>query len=76
LSIFGKSNPDGSFNWGDALADAAIMAGMTFFATLGGLGVTGLTSDPKATLLAAIISAGSEFFAVLLVKRGLTKKGA
>jgi len=76
LSARGKNNADGSFNWADALADAAIMGGMTFFTTLGGLGVAGLASDPKATLLAAIISAGAQFFAVLAVKRGLKPKEA
>jgi len=74
LSVRGKNNPDGSFNWGDALADAGISAGMTFFTTLGGLGATGLASDPKTTLLAAAISAGAQFFVALAVKRGLKKE--
>jgi len=74
LSVRGKNNADGSFNWKDALADAGVMAGMTFFTTLGGLGVTGLASEPKTSLLAAAISAGAQFFAVLAVKRGLKPK--
>lgn len=70
----GKNNPDGSFDWIDALADAGIIAGMTFFATLGGTGVTGALTMRE--LVAALIAAGGSFFGALMLKRGLTKGGA
>ena len=73
LSRNGKNNPNGSFDWGDALADAAIMAGLTFFTTLGGLAVTDLLKNPAAWLSAGI-AAGAQFCAILALKRGLREK--
>lgn len=74
LSRNGRNNKDGSFRWGDALADAAIMAGSTFFAALIGMGVAGMLSNPMAALYGAGIAAGGEFFAILAVKRKLREK--
>jgi len=74
LHRFGKNNPNGSFDWGDAVLDAAIMAGLTFFTTLGGLAVTDLIRSPVGWV-AAGIAAASQFFLVLALKRGLVKKG-
>jgi len=74
LHRHGQRNPDDTFNWRDALIDAAIMAGLTFFTTLGGLGATGLLADPQLGLLAALISSGTEFFAILAIKRGLKER--
>jgi len=78
LSVRGKNNADGSFNWADALADAGVMAGLTFFTTLSAVVVTGvaLTSDWTTFVVPAAISAGMQFFAVLAVKRGLKPKEA
>lgn len=65
---------DGKFDWTDALIDAGIAAGVTFFTTLGGLGVAGLLEDPKSALLAAGIAAAGSFFAWLAMKRNITVK--
>jgi len=73
LSRNGKNNPEGGFDWGDAVADAAIMAGLTFFTTLGGLAVTDLLRNPVGWISAGI-SAGAQFFAILALKRGLREK--
>lgn len=74
LSRNGKNNEQGGFDWGDALADAGIMAGSTFFLTLAGMGVAGMMTDIKSALLGAVIAAGGQFFAILAVKRGLREK--
>jgi len=72
LSVRGQLNPDGSFNWKDALIDAGIMASLTFFTALGGLGTTGVISVRE--VLAAGIAGATEFFMVLAIKRGLKKE--
>jgi len=72
LSVYGHKNPDGSFNWKDALIDAGIMACLTFFTALGGLGATGVISARE--ILAAGIAGATEFFMVLAIKRGLKKE--
>jgi hypothetical protein len=74
LSRNGKVDSDGNYDWVDAIVDAAIMGAMTFFTTLGGLGATGLIGDPKTSMLAAGIAAGTQFFAILAMKRGLRKE--
>jgi len=58
-------------NLQEALLNAAILGGLTFFTTLGGIGAVGLLADPKLGLCAAAISAGLAFFARLAVERGL-----
>jgi len=72
LSVHGQLNSDGSFNWKDALIDAGIMAALTFFTALGGLGATGAISVRE--ILAAGIAGATEFFMVLAIKRGLKKE--
>jgi len=72
LSVYGHKNPDGSFNWKDALIDAGIMACLTFFTALGGLGATGVISVRE--VLAAGIAGATEFFMVLAIKRGLKRE--
>ena len=69
LRLRGHSNPDGSFNWRDAFIDAGIMAGLTFFTSLGGLGATGIVASRE--IIAAGIAAATELFIVLALKRGL-----
>ena len=70
----GIINSVGEFDWDDALIDAAIAAGVTFFTTLGGLGVAGLLDDPTRALLAAFIAAGGSFFTWLAMKRNIEVK--
>ena len=72
LTLRGTNNADGSFDWRANLVDAVIMAALTFFAALGGLGATGLVSQREIT--AAAIAAATEFFLMLAIKRGLREK--
>lgn len=71
MSRSGITNSGGNFDWDDALIDAGIAAGVTFFTTLGGLGVAGLLDDPQKALLAAGIAAGGSFFGWLAMKRNI-----
>lgn len=73
LSRKGKNNSNGTFNWLDAFIDATIMALLTFFTTLGGMAVTNLLSNPVGWVSAGI-AAGTEFFVILAIKRGLREK--
>ncbi len=75
ISRNGKNGGDGKFDWKDALVDASIMAGSTFFLSLVGMGVSGLLVEPIKCLIGASIASGAEFFAILMMKRGLVKKG-
>jgi len=72
LSIHGRNNNDGSFNWKDALIDAGILALLTFFTSLGGLSATGMVSGRE--VLSAGIAAATQFFMTLAIKRGLREK--
>jgi hypothetical protein len=74
LNRNGKNSENGSFDWEDAVIDAAIMAGSSFFAVLIGLGAVGLLENPTTGLLAAGIAAGAQFFAILAIKRGLREE--
>ncbi|MBA7581589.1 hypothetical protein ES708_23495 [subsurface metagenome] len=57
LTIRGTNNSNGSFDWPKNLIDAGIMAALTFFAALGGLGATGLVADRE--IIAAAIAAAN-----------------
>jgi hypothetical protein len=59
------------FDWGNALIDAIITSGITFFGTLGGVAATGASGIN--ILEAATIAAFSQFFVFLALKRGLIK---
>jgi len=72
LTIKGQNNSDGSFDWRNAFLDAGIMAALTFFTALGGLGATGAIAGRE--VLAAGIAAATEFFLTLAIKRGLREK--
>jgi hypothetical protein len=74
LNRNGKNNENGSFDWEDALIDAAIMSGSSFMAVLVGLGAVGLLENPTTALLAALIAAGAQFFAILAIKRRLVEE--
>ena len=74
MTVSGKTNENGSFDWNDALIDAGIVAGLGFFSTVGALGVSGVIESPMRCVLAGLIAAGIQFFTYLALKRGLTKK--
>ena len=59
------------FDWENALIDAIITSGITFFSALGGGAVAGLTDIH--ILEAATVAAFSQFFVFLALKRGLVK---
>lgn len=72
LTIKGTNNSDGSFNWRDALLDAGILAGLTFFSSIGGMSIIDVNTSKM--LIAGAIAAGAQFFLTLAIKRGLREK--
>lgn len=70
----GKNNNDGSFDWKNAVIDAGIMSGLTFFTSLGAFHFVGVPTE--TTIIGGFISACGEFFLILAIKRGLREKGA
>lgn len=72
MEVKGKNNENGSFDWQDALMDAGIMAGLTFFTAIGTGSWAGLPT-PTA-LVAAAMQSGAQFFLMLAIKRGLREK--
>jgi len=60
------------FDWADALVDAAIISGLTFFSTLGGGSVAGL--EGVSAMKAAAIAACAQFFIFLALKRGIVQQ--
>jgi hypothetical protein len=59
------------FDWIDALIDAVIISGLTFFSTFGGGSVAGLSI--VAGFKAATIAACAQFFVFLALKRGIVQ---
>jgi hypothetical protein len=59
------------FDWNNALIDAAITSGVTFFSTWGGGSVAGL--EGVAAAKAATIAACAQFFIFLALKRGIVQ---
>lgn len=72
LSVRGKNNENGSFDWKNAVIDAGIMAGLTFFTSVGGMSAVNIPTEQGA--IAAGIAAATQFFLVLAIKRGLREK--
>ena len=60
------------FDWGNAVGDALILSGITFFSTLGATAYVGVIG--KDVLIAGLLAAGAQFFTVLALKRGLITK--
>ena len=73
LSIRGKNNSNGSFDWRNALLDALVYAGGAFFTALLVALSDMVLSQMELTI--AAVTAGVEFFAILMAKRGLREKG-
>jgi hypothetical protein len=61
-----------NFDWVNALIDAAIISGLTFFSTLGGGSVAGLNG--LSAMEAAAIAACAQFFLFLALKRGIVQQ--
>ena len=68
----GRNNPNGSFDWKNAVLDAGIMAGLTFFTALGGMAV--VNPITPSIVIGAAIAGATEFFLIMAVKRGLREK--
>lgn len=68
----GKNNSDGSFDWKDAILDAGVLAGLTFFTALGGSTVVGIPTAQAC--IGAALSAAGQFFLTLAIKRGLREQ--
>jgi len=60
------------FDWGNALIDAIITSGITFFSALGGTAIAG-DINTVHILTSATVAAFSQFFVFLALKRGLVK---
>jgi len=71
-SMRGKVNSNGSFDWLNAIIDSIIMGGISFVTTLTGIGVAGISAEPKQAVLAAGLAAALGFLTTLSLKRGLT----
>jgi len=59
------------FDWGNAVGDAVILSGITFFTTVGATAYVGVSG--QNVLLAGLLAAGGQFFTILALKRGLIK---
>jgi len=55
----------------EALINAFIMGGLSFFTTLAGMSIAQVVEDPVRALSAAGIAAGLAFFTRLAIERGL-----
>ena len=73
MTARGINSSNGTFDWDDAIFDSLIIAGVTFFSTLGAGTVTGLPTT--TSLIAAGIAAATQFFVTLAIKRGLRQPG-
>jgi hypothetical protein len=60
------------FDWGNALIDAVITSGITFFSALAGSAMAGDVTEVHI-IETAIVAAFSQFFVFLALKRGLVK---
>ena len=60
------------FDWNNAMVDAAITSGVTFFSTLGGGSAAGLGTI--AGIKVAVVAAFSQFFIFLALKRGIVQQ--
>lgn len=72
LTFRGKNNEDGSFDWSDALVDAAIYTGSGFFNAL--LVAVADGNLLPFELIIASITAGGMFFGFLGLKRKIIEK--
>jgi len=72
LTIKGRHNSDGSFDWADALIDASIYAGTSFFTALGAL----LSQGPLTIYGLEVVAcaAAAEWLGFLMVKRKIVKE--
>jgi hypothetical protein len=72
LSVRGSRTKEGKFDWVNALLDAAIISGMSFFTGLGAL-----AAGNAITLISIVVlisATGGEFLSILATKRKLTPK--
>jgi hypothetical protein len=72
LSLRGQTDSEGKFDWHEAILDAGIISGITFFT---GLGTLASSAAISLTSFCVLLSAvGTEFLGILAAKRGLIQK--
>jgi hypothetical protein len=69
LSIRGRRNKQGKFDWCEAVVDAGIISGMSFFTGLGALAASNAIS--MLSLCVLLCASGGEFLSILAAKRRL-----
>jgi hypothetical protein len=69
LRVQGRTNTEGKFDWGNAVVDASILSGITFFTGLTALAGSHALSVDSLCILSS--SVGVEFLTFLSLKRGL-----
>jgi hypothetical protein len=72
LSFKGRRNKHGRFDWGEAVIDAGIISGLSFFTGLGALAASGSVSVVGGVVL--LCACGAEFLSILAAKRRLIPK--
>ena len=72
LTVKGKSDSNGSFDWVEAVIDSGILCGITFFTGVGALTANMALSTNSLTVLACAV--GVEFLGFMAAKRGLMQK--
>jgi hypothetical protein len=75
FSVLGTTYTNGTtekFDWRDAVLDAGVLSGVTFFTTLAGAGAAGV--GPEKMIISAAISACVTFFTIVAMKRNLIKE--
>jgi hypothetical protein len=72
LSLRGRRNKQGKFDWSEACVDGGILCGITFCTSLGGLAAAG--SLNIASLLVVGCATAGEFLLFLASKRGLVQR--
>lgn len=68
----GRNNPDGSFDWKDALIDAGISAGLGLCSMTGAMLLKGPLSALDVQIV--LVAAAGQFLAFLAMKRKIVKK--
>jgi len=59
-----------TFDWKNAIIDATITSGLTFFSTLGGTTIVGHVAITNA-IISSVMAASTQFLVFLSLKRGL-----
>jgi len=72
LSVQGRTDGKGKFDWGNAIADAGILSGITCLTGVSAL--VGSHAFSAESLLIVLSATGIEFLTFLALKRGLVER--